>query len=129
MTSLKDDKAEQEATLDVTSILEAEPTNVSDHWEQLAILGKLADTAEEWQKGKNTRSGFQPPSEPQSSSFLLSDKVSVASKVFLLAGLYNQRKEVMTLSCKPEPQPQDPQPTQPQIQERVKPVDSFLFAK
>ena len=27
MTSLKDDKAEQEATLDVTSILEAEPTN------------------------------------------------------------------------------------------------------
>lgn len=39
--------AEQEAAQDVTSILEAEPTNDSDHWEQRAILvasGKARET-------------------------------------------------------------------------------------
>ena len=32
------DRNEEEAILDVTRILEAEPWSASDHWEQLAVL-------------------------------------------------------------------------------------------
>ena len=32
------DRNKEEAIIDVTRILEAEPWSVSDHWEQLAVL-------------------------------------------------------------------------------------------
>ena len=63
-------------------------------------------------------SELEPDTEP-SSSFSLTQILSVVSMVLSLAGLYYKRKELMALVNKPQPKPQA-QTKQTQIPVRVK---------